>query len=56
MHTISKILDEASKLNCKIITTEKDYFRIKEINKNDIKYIKSDLKILNEEKFLKSIL
>ena len=55
-HDIQKILDEASKLNCKIITTEKDYFRIKEINKNDIKYIKSDLKILNEEKFLKSIL
>ena len=55
-HDIQKILDEASKLNCKIITTEKDYFRIKEINKKNIKYIKSDLKILNEEKFLKSIL
>ena len=54
---IDKILNEASNLNCKIITTEKDYLRLKN-NKNNfkIKYIKSELKIIDEEKLIKSIL
>ena len=54
---IDKILNEASFLNCKIITTEKDYLRLKN-NKNNykIKYIKSELKIINEEKLINSIM
>ena len=54
---IDKILNEASILNCKIITTEKDYLRLKN-NKNNykIKYIKSELKIIDEEKLIKSIM
>ena len=54
---INKILNEASILNCKIITTEKDYLRLKN-NKNNhkIKYIKSELKIIDEEKLIKSIM
>ena len=54
---IDKILNEASILNCKILTTEKDYLRLKN-NKNSykIKYIKSELKIIDEEKFIKSIM
>ena len=54
---IDKILNEASILNCKIITTEKDYLRLKN-NKNNykIKYIKSELKIINEEKLINSIM
>ena len=54
---IDKILNEASILNCKILTTEKDYLRLKN-NKNSykIKYIKSELKIIDEEKLIKSIM
>ena len=53
---LKKILDDAKKLDCKIITTEKDYFRIEDTTKNKIKFIKTNLKILDEEKFKKSIL
>ena len=51
---INKIFKEAENLKCKIITTEKDFLRIDKniINKDQIKYIKSDLKIINEEKLI----
>ena len=53
---ISEILAEANKLKCKIVTTEKDYFRLKSENLSQIKFIKSELKIIDEEKFLQSLL
>ncbi len=53
---ISKIINEAEKSNLKIITTEKDFLRITNINLNKIQFIKSELKILDEKKFLKVIL
>ena len=53
---INEILAEANKLTCKIITTEKDYLRLKSENLSQIKFIKSELKIIDEEKFLKSLL
>ncbi len=53
---INKIIDDAKSLSCKIITTEKDYFRLKDKDFNEIKYIRSNLKILNEEEFIKSII
>ena len=53
---ISEILAEANKLKCKIVTTEKDYFRLKNENLSQIKFIKSELKIIDEEKFLQSLL
>ncbi len=49
---ISKILDDADQLNCKVITTEKDFLRLEDKEKIKIKYIKSELKIVNEEKLL----
>ena len=52
---ISNIISTAKDLDCKIITTEKDYARLKIDNFSDIKYIKVDLEILNEEIFLKEI-
>ena len=52
---INQIINEAKKLNCKIITTEKDYIRINNNNFNEIKFIKTKLKILDENKLLKSI-
>ena len=53
---ISKIINEAENSNLKIITTEKDFLRLTNINSNKIKFIKSELKILDEKKFLKVIL
>ena len=53
---LNKIVDEAKKLNCKIITTEKDYFRLEDKNLSEIKFIKSELKIINEENLLKFII
>ena len=49
---IDQILNDANKLNCKIITTEKDFLRLENIKKDKINYLKSELKIHNEEKFL----
>ena len=53
---IDKILNEASVLNCKIITTEKDYFRLNDYSLNKIKFIKSELQIIDEEKFIGMII
>ena len=53
---INKLLDEANRLRCNIITTEKDYLRINNPNLNKIKCVKIKLKILDEEKLMKSIL
>ncbi len=53
---ISKITEEANNLNCKIITTEKDYQRLGNLNTNGIKFIESEIRISDEEKFLELIL
>tara|TARA_B100000963_G_scaffold341455_1_gene341157 strand:- start:860 stop:1792 length:933 start_codon:yes stop_codon:yes gene_type:complete len=53
---IEKILVEAKNLKCEILTTEKDYIRLDKNYSNQIKYIKSDLKIIDEENFIKSVL
>ena len=50
------ILNEANKLDCKILTTEKDYLRLNNIYKNKIDFIKSELKIIDEEKFINIII
>ncbi|MDC3065567.1 tetraacyldisaccharide 4'-kinase [Candidatus Pelagibacter sp.] len=50
---IDEIISISKNLNCKIMTTEKDYMRL---NNNDkIVYIKSDLKIINQEAFVNDI-
>ena len=53
---INEILLEANNLKCKILTTEKDYLRLNTENLSQIKCIKSELKIIDEEKFIKSLL
>ena len=50
---IDNIISISKKLDCKIITTEKDYMRLN--NNNEINYIKSELEIINEENFLNNI-
>ena len=53
---IDKIISEASDLNCTIVTTEKDYLRMNDTYLDKIKVIKSELKIIDEDKFIKSII
>ena len=53
---IKKITNLAKELDCKIVTTEKDFLRLKNMNFENLKFIKSKLKILEEEKFIKSII
>ena len=52
---INEIISISNELNCKIITTEKDYIKLEQNGLDNIKYIKVDLEILNEKKFLKDI-
>ena len=53
---ISRILKEAGDFSAKIITTEKDYKRLEKNNITEIKFIKSELKIIDEANFIKTIL
>ena len=53
---IDKIISEASDLNCTIVTTEKDSLRMNDTYLAKIKVIKSELKIIDEDKFIKSII
>ena len=53
---INNILNEAKNLNCEIITTEKDYFRINNKNLDKIKIMKSELQIIDENKLIEAII
>ena len=52
---LEKIILKSEELCCKIITTEKDFLRIKNNNFNQIKVIKSELFIQDEEKLINDI-
>ena len=52
---ILKIVYDANKKNAGVIITEKDYYKIKEFNLNNIEYLKVILKIENNEKFIQLI-
>ena len=53
---LSKIILKAKRNNFCIVTTEKDYFRIKEYNLAEIEYLKTELVIENKKQFLKDIM
>ena len=53
---IDQILNYARNQNCKIITTEKDYIRLGKFKTDQIKFIKSELKIIDEQKLFKLIM
>ncbi len=53
---IIKIVEKGKKNNCEVIMTEKDYFRIKDYNINNINYLKVKTIIKNKEKLIKEIL
>ncbi len=52
---IEKIINEASEKNLVILTSEKDYFRVKKYSFKEIKYIKVKLKINDQDRFLEKI-
>ena len=52
---IDKIITISKDLNCKILTTEKDFIRLKNYMTDKIQFISSKLEILNEEKFLEKL-
>jgi len=49
---IDKIKFQAKNLHAGIITTEKDYVKINSNTNDDVQFLKIDLKIKNEEKFI----
>ena len=51
-----KIVMESKKNNLEVITTEKDYFRIKDLGLKQIKYLKVKLEIKEKEKLIKYLL
>ena len=53
---LDKIINLAETLNCKVVTTEKDYYRLDEKYHENIKFIKSELKLDDEEKLVKMLL
>jgi tetraacyldisaccharide 4'-kinase len=52
---VINIIEEAKNKNYQIIMTEKDYFKIKKFNLNEIKYLKVSLEINEKIKFLNKI-
>ncbi len=52
---INKMVEFATKNNLELITTEKDFYRIKDLGFEGIKFLKIELKIFNEEKFFEKL-
>ena len=53
---IDKIIQTADSLKSKILTTEKDFIRLGNTKLDKIKFIKSELQIIDEENFINSII
>ena len=53
---LQRITDQSIKDNLELVTTEKDYLRIKKFNFKNIKYLKVKLNILEKERLKNKIL
>ncbi len=53
---IEKIISKSKKLNATILTTEKDYLRLEKKYLEEIKFIEVELKIIDENKIIETIL
>jgi len=53
---IKNILKESKEMNAKIITTEKDFYRLGNNKIDEIKILKSELQIIDEDKLINTIL
>ena len=49
------IIQKAKDKNCKIITTEKNYFKLKNYSLNDFNYLKVSLEIKKKELLIEQI-
>ena len=49
---INKVRKIAKKINANILTTEKDYMRLSKTNSKNIQFLKIELQIKNEKKFI----
>ncbi len=54
-HEIQNIINKAKKDNLKLIMTEKDYYKLHDLNLGDLNYLKIKLEIYNKEKLIKRI-
>ena len=52
---IDKIISISKNYNCKILTTEKDFFRSKNYMSDKIEFISSKLEVLNEKKLFETL-
>jgi len=52
---IKNIIEDAKNKNFQIVMTEKDYFKIKDFNEPEIKYLEISLEIKQKEKFIQKI-
>ena len=52
---IENIKNKVKAKGYQIITTEKDYFKMKDFNIHQLKYIKISLEIFEKEKFIQTI-
>ena len=50
---LQKLKQLANQRGCELLTTEKDFFRIKKYYKKNINFLKVELSIEHEKKFLK---
>ena len=53
---IQNIIDDSVKNNLQIITTEKDYYRIKDYEFKTIEYLKLEIQMLDKNRFINRIL
>ena len=53
---IKNILKVSKEMNAKIITTEKDFYRLGNNKIDEIKILKSELQIIDEDKLINTIL
>ena len=52
---LKKIIDESRKHDLKVLTTEKDFSKIKDFKIRNIDYVETKLEIFDKKKFLNSI-
>ena len=52
---LETLIEKSKKNNAILVTTEKDYFRIDEKYKKNIKYLKIEVEIQNENKFIEEL-
>ena len=52
----NSLINESDKQNCQIITTEKDFYRVRKFKFDKLKYLKVKLEINEKEKLVNKII